>query len=117
MRAAGRVERFLVRSRRHRRAGVRATVVMGAVDLFVVGCVLMLGTEAVFTEDWLPCPGMMAPQGETYQQDAVDLLHRPALGGAGLALAGRLWLTAAAHLAVPYLGAGFIGSLSTYWNP
>lgn len=77
----------------------------------------MIGIDGVFTEDWLPYPGMMAPEGETYQQDSVAFLHRLAAGGVGLALVCRLWLTAVVHLVVLYLGAGFIGSLSTYWNP
>ncbi|MER6155319.1 hypothetical protein ABT147_07195 [Streptomyces sp. NPDC001868] len=117
MRAAGRVQRFLVRSERHRRADIGVAVVLGAMDLVVIGSVLMLGTEGVFTEDWLPYPGMMAPEGETYQQDSVAFLQRLAAGGVGLALLCRLWLTAVVHLVVLTVGAGFIGSLSTYWNP
>jgi hypothetical protein len=117
MREAGRVQRFLVRSQRHQRADIGAAVLLGAVDLVVIGWVLMLGTEGVFTEDWLPYPGMMAPGGETYQQDCVAFLHRLAIGGVGLALICRLWLTAVVHLVVLNSGAGFTGSLSTYWNP
>ncbi|WP_327731133.1 hypothetical protein OG250_40950 [Streptomyces sp. NBC_00487] len=117
MRAAGRVQRFLVRSERHQRADIGAAVVLGAVDLVVIGWVLILGTEGVFTEDWLPYPGMTAPDGETYQQDSVAFLYRLAVGGVGLALVCRLWLTAVVHLVVLNFGAGFIGSLSTYWNP
>ncbi|MDX3672196.1 hypothetical protein PV733_45235 [Streptomyces europaeiscabiei] len=117
MRETGRIQRFLERSKRHRRADVGVAVVMVAVDLVVLGWVLMLGTEGVFTEDWLPYPGMMAPDGASYQHDSVVFLYRLAAGTVGLALVCRLWLTAAAQLVVLNFGAGFIGSLSTYWNP
>ncbi|GHE57788.1 hypothetical protein [Streptomyces capitiformicae] len=117
MSEAGRIQRFFERSEGHQRADMRIAALMVAVDLLVVGWILAGGTEGVFTEDWLPYPGMMNPTGETYQHNSVVFLHRFAGVSVGLALLGRLWLTAVAQLVVLNFGAGFIGSLSTDWNP
>ncbi|WP_338899797.1 hypothetical protein WBG99_32660 [Streptomyces sp. TG1A-60] len=117
MRETAGVRRFLERSEGHQRADIRVAVLLVVVDLIVISWVLMLGTEGVFTEDWLPYPGMMAPEGASYQHDSVVFLYQLAAGTVGLALVCRLWLTAAAQLVVLNFGAGFIGSLSTYWNP
>ncbi|WP_234045339.1 hypothetical protein [Streptomyces adelaidensis] len=60
---------------------------------------------------------MMDQDGASYQHNSVVFLYQLAVGSAGLALLCRLWLTAAAQLVVLNFGAGFIGSLATYWNP
>ncbi|WP_234045338.1 hypothetical protein [Streptomyces adelaidensis] len=57
MRETGRARRLLERSDRHRRADIGVAVLLVAMDLLVVGMILIVGTEGVFTEDWLPYRG------------------------------------------------------------
>lgn len=71
----------------------------------------MLGSEGVFTEDWMGHPGPMDPTGATYQAGAVRFLLGFEAVTVGLALAFRLWTTVGAQLVLLSTGALFIGSL------
>lgn len=111
------LRRVLHRSPRHRAADVAVAATLALVDLLLVAAVLVLGSDGVFTEDWLGYPGPMDPTGATYQAGAVRFLCRLEAVTVGLALACRLWTTAGVQLALLTTGALFIGSLSTYWSP
>jgi hypothetical protein len=87
------------------------------VDVLLVAGILVLGTDGIFTEDWLGYPGMMDATGATYQHDSVLFLYKVEAVTVGLAVACRLWITAGTQLVLLTSGALFIGSLSTYWNP
>ncbi|WP_371667793.1 hypothetical protein OG985_09215 [Streptomyces sp. NBC_00289] len=113
----GLLRRLLRRSWRHRQADGALTAVFVIADLLLVGAILLLGTEGVFTEDWLGYPGMMDPNGATYQPGCVRFLWRVEAVTVGMAVAWRLWTAAATQLVLLTAGAAFIGSLSTYWNP
>jgi hypothetical protein len=113
----GLLQRLLRRSWRHRQADGALTAVFVVADLLLVGAILLLGTEGVFTEDWLGYPGMMDPNGAAYQPSCVRFLWRVEAVTVGMAVAWRLWTAAATQLVLLTAGAIFIGSLSTYWNP
>lgn len=85
-------------------------------DLWLVSAVVVIGTEGIFTEDWLGYPGMMDPGGQDYQAGAVDLLRTTALWSASAAVLGRCWTVAAVQLSVLPLSALWIASFDTYYN-
>ncbi|MFJ6080337.1 hypothetical protein ACIQI8_02960 [Streptomyces sp. NPDC092369] len=109
--------RVLRRSPEHRRTDGITCALLVAVDLLLVSAILLLGTEGVFTEDWMPYPGMMDSRAFSYQYDSVMFLCRAEAVTVGLAIACRLWITAGAQLVVLTSAAAFVASLSTYWNP
>ncbi|MET7458207.1 hypothetical protein ABZT03_41530 [Streptomyces sp. NPDC005574] len=115
--APGPLQRLLRRSRRHRQADGAVTAAFVVADLLLVTAILLLGTEGVFTEDWLGYPGMMDPNGASYQRSCVLFLWRVEAVTVGVAVACRLWTAAVTQLVLLTAGAAFIGSLSTYWNP
>jgi hypothetical protein len=88
-----------------------------AVDLLLVGGILLFGSDGIFTEDWMGYPGPMDPMGAGYQHGSVMLLCKLEAVTVGLAVACRLWITAGTQLVLLTSGALFIASLSTYWNP
>ncbi|MGW3284858.1 hypothetical protein ACWDR3_09460 [Streptomyces sp. NPDC001002] len=110
-------QRILRRSPEHRRSDGITCALFVTLDLLLVAGILLLGTEGVFTEDWMPYPGMMDSTGFSYQHDCVLFLYRVEAVTVGLAIACRLWITAGAQLVVLTSAAAFIASLSTYWNP
>ncbi|MFJ3877871.1 hypothetical protein ACIPW5_10470 [Streptomyces sp. NPDC090077] len=85
-------------------------------DLWLVSGVVVLGSDGIFTEDWLGYPGMMDPSGQEYQAEAVGMLRAAAWWSAAAAILGRCWTTAAAQLAVLPLSALWIASLDTYYG-
>lgn len=85
-------------------------------DLWLVSAVVVMGTEGIFTEEWLGYSGMMNPGGQGYQAGAVDLLRTTALWSASAAILGRCWTTAAVQLSVLPLSALWIASFDTYYN-
>lgn len=111
------LRRVLHRSPRHRAADIGVTAVLVLLDLLLIAAVLVLGSEGVFTEDWLGYPGPVDSTAAGYQAGAVRFLCRLEAVTVGLALACRLWTAAGVQLALLTTGALFIGSLSTYWSP
>ncbi|MDN0197661.1 hypothetical protein [Streptomyces sp. S.PNR 29] len=105
------------RSDRHKAVDCAVSGLLLAVDLLLVVAILVLGSEGVFTEDWMGYPGMTDPAGETFQHSAVWFLITAEAVTVGLAVACRLWITAGTQLVALTAGSVFIGSLSTYWNP
>jgi hypothetical protein len=109
--------RLLRRSRRHQNVDCAVTGLLIAMDVLLVAGILLLGSDGIFTEDWMGYPGMMDPTGATYQQDSVMFLCKLAAVTVGSAVACRLWITAGTQLVLLTSAALFVGSLSTYWNP
>jgi hypothetical protein len=109
--------RLLRRSPEHRRADGITCALLITLDVLLVAGILLLGTEGIFTEDWMPYPGMMDATAFSYQHDCVVFLCRVEAVTVGLAIACRLWITAGAQLVVLTSAAAFVASLSTYWNP
>lgn len=86
-------------------------------DVLLFGAVLLLGSDGVFTEDWLGYPGPMDSTAVSYRYDCVMFLCRLEAVTVGLAVTFRLWTAAATQLVLLTASAAFIASLSTYWNP
>ena len=110
-------QRVLHRSRPHRRADAIACGLLVGVDVLLVALILVLGSEGVFTADWMGDSGMMDATAASYQYDCVVFLCRVEAVTVALAITCRLWTTAATQLVVLTSSAVFIASLSTYWNP
>ena len=104
------------RSRRHQNVDCAVTGLLIAVDVLLVAGILLLGSEGIFTEDWMGYPGMMDPTGASYQHDSVLFLYKLEAVTVGLAVACRLWITAGTQLVLLTSAALFVGSLSTYWT-
>ncbi|MFD4552932.1 hypothetical protein ACFWP5_01170 [Streptomyces sp. NPDC058469] len=115
--ADGFPQRVLRRSRAHRRADAIACGLLVGLDVLLVAVILLLGSDGIFTADWMGHPGMMDSTGASYQYDCVVFLCRVEAVTVALAIACRLWTTAATQLVVLTASAAFIASLSTYWNP
>ncbi|MEV0470172.1 hypothetical protein [Streptomyces prunicolor] len=115
--ATGFPQRVLHRSRPHRRADAIARGLLVGVDVLLVALILVLGSEGVFTADWMGDSGMMDATAASYQHDCVVFLCRVEAVTVALAIACRLWTTAVTQLVVLTSAAVFIASLSTYWNP
>jgi hypothetical protein len=113
----GLLRRLMRRSHRHQTVDRAVTGLLICVDVLLVGGILLLGSDGIFTEDWLGYPGMMDSTGAGYQRDCVMFLYRLEAVTVGLTVACRLWITAGTQLVLLTSGALFIGSLSTYWNP
>lgn len=113
----GLLPRLLRRSRRHQTVDCVATGLLIAVDVLLVGGILLFGSDGIFTADWMGYPGPMDPTGAGYQHGSVMFLCKLEAVTVGLAVACRLWITAGTQLVLLTSGALFIGSLSTYWNP
>ncbi|MBK3573348.1 hypothetical protein JHN63_05830 [Streptomyces sp. MBT65] len=110
-------QRVLRRSRAHRRADAIACGLLVGLDIFLVALILLLGSDGVFTEDWMGYAGMMDSTAASYQYHCVVFLCRAEAVTVALAIACRLWTTAAAQLVVLTSAAVFVASLATYWNP
>lgn len=115
--AAGFPQRVLRRSRTHRRADAIACGLLAGLDVLLVALILLLGSEGIFTEDWMGYAGIMDSTGTSYQYHCVVFLCRVEAVTVALAITCRLWTTAATQLVVLTSSAVFIASLSTYWNP
>jgi len=105
------------RSHRHQNVDHAVTGLLIAVDLLLVAGILLLGSDGIFTEDWMGYPGPMDPAGAGYQHGSVMFLCRLEAVTVGLAVACRLWTAAGTQLVLLTSGALFVASLSTYWNP
>jgi hypothetical protein len=105
------------RSDRHEAVDCAVSGLLLAVALLLVVAILAMGSDGIFTEDWMGYAGMMDPAGETFQNNSVWFLVRTEAVTVGLAVACRLWITAGTQFVALTAGAVFIGSLSTYWNP
>ncbi|MFJ9242032.1 hypothetical protein [Streptomyces sp. NPDC101776] len=110
-------QRLLRRSRAHRKADAVTCALFVGLDVLLVALILLLGSEGIFTEDWMGYAGIMDSTGASYQYGCVVFLCRAEAVTVALAIACRLWTTAAAQLVVLTSAAVFVASLSTYWNP
>ncbi|WP_329262985.1 hypothetical protein OG223_46710 [Streptomyces sp. NBC_01478] len=110
-------QRVLRRSRARRQADAIACGLLVGVDVLLVALILVLGSDGVFTADWMGDSGMMDATAGSYQYDCVVFLCRVEAVTVALAIACRLWTTAVAQLVVLTSAAVFVASLSTYWNP
>jgi hypothetical protein len=115
--AAGFPQRVLRRSRAHRRADAITCGVLVGLDVLLVAVILLLGSDGIFTADWMGYAGVMDSTAASYQYDCVVFLCRAEAVTVALAITCRLWTTAATQLVVLTSSAVFIASLSTYWNP
>ncbi|WP_327399455.1 hypothetical protein OG194_04175 [Streptomyces sp. NBC_01288] len=115
--AAGFPQRVLRRSRAHRRVDGVARGVLVGLDVLLVAVILLLGSDGIFTADWMGYAGVMNSTAASYQYDCVVFLCRVEAVTVALAIACRLWTTAATQLVVLTSSAVFIASLPTYWNP
>ncbi|MFG2374027.1 hypothetical protein ACGFY9_21435 [Streptomyces sp. NPDC048504] len=110
-------QRVLRRSRAHRRADAIACGLLAGLDVLLVALILLLGSDGVFTADWMGYAGMMDSTAASYQYHCVVFLCRVEAVTVALAIACRLWTTAATQLVVLTSAAAFVASLPTYWNP
>ncbi|MFI6402076.1 hypothetical protein [Streptomyces sp. NPDC050548] len=110
-------QRVLRRSPAHRRADAIACALFVGLDVLLVALILLLGSDGIFTEDWMGYAGVMDSTGASYQYDCVVFLCRVEAVTVALAIACRLWTTAVAQLVVLTSAAVFVASLATYWNP
>lgn len=86
------------------------------VDVWLLSSVVVFGSDGIFTEDWMGYPGMMDPEGQSYQAASVDFLRTTAWGSASVAILARCWRTAVAQLSVLPLSALWVASFDTYYN-
>ncbi|MCT9078246.1 hypothetical protein [Streptomyces fulvoviolaceus] len=112
-----RLRRVLRRPEQRRGVDLAVATVLALVDVVLFGVILLLGSDGVFTEDWLGYPGPMDSTSASYQYDCVMFLCRLEAVTVGLAVTFRLWTAAATQLVLLTASAAFIASLSTYWNP
>ncbi|MEU9253766.1 hypothetical protein AB0D66_18150 [Streptomyces sp. NPDC048270] len=85
-------------------------------DVWLVSGVVVLGADGIFTEEWMGYPGMMDPDGQGYQEGAVDLLRTTAWWSASAAILGRCWTTAVVQLTVLPLAALWVASFDIYYT-
>ncbi|MCX4632200.1 hypothetical protein [Streptomyces sp. NBC_01443] len=85
-------------------------------DLWLVSGIVVLGSDGIFTEEWMGYPGMMDPGGQGYQAGAVSMLLTTAWWSASAAVLGRCWTTAVVQLTVLPLPALWIASFDTYYT-
>ncbi|MFI6369903.1 hypothetical protein [Streptomyces sp. NPDC050546] len=85
-------------------------------DLWLVSAAIVLGTEGIFTEDWMGYPGMADSTGRGYQAEAVSVLRSIAWWTFGIAALGRCWITAGVQLCLLPLAAWWIGTFDTYFT-
>ncbi|MEU1117980.1 MULTISPECIES: hypothetical protein [unclassified Streptomyces] len=107
---------MLARTRQHRHADFAAATALGLLDLLLVGAVLSLGMDGIWTADWMGYPGPMDPQGASYQGDVVSFLAWSCAITVLLAAAVRAWVSMTVQLLLLGGGALFVASLPTYWS-
>lgn len=108
--------RLLAPTPAYRRFDVALAVTALLADLWFVSSAVVLGSDGIFTEDWMGYPGMMDPTGQSYQADVVHALRTTAWWTFGTAALWRCWITAGVQLCVLPSAAWWIGSFDTYYR-